>query len=254
MQKSHNEGRKGLTTVFSFSTEFKKETEKYTKIDVVLSLVVLFTTFLLLYLQYIFVDALTEMFYGTINHIIPAFLLSGVFPGIVIGMVFLVCKIRKQKIIKQSFDKHSAIKSLIVGFGLAVVHVTVLLTLTRRDQFTGIRDDLDIAQFIALIAIQLVYVAFMEELLIRAYVAPRFFGVFNRKVFSVVLVGAMFVLLHVPTRMLASDAPFITAFLSPLIFEIPLHAIFFWLYAKFNNIFGPVLYHFILNTAWVFVA
>jgi len=220
-----------------------------------LSLVVFILAFLLFYAAAHFAGVwmYADMDEGFIRYL-AAIVITVVPSLIVIGLVFLACKIRKQKIMKPSFNKSLTIKSLIVGFIVGTIHILLLLLVTRRDQFTGIREDLDLVFFITALIAQIVLVVFMEELLARAYWSPRFYGVLESKIFSIIVVGAMFSFLHVPTRMFQHDATFLQALLSPLIVDTLIHSLLFWIYAKYNNIFGPMLYHLIINFVWWMVA
>ena len=244
-----------LKAAIAPNKDFIEETKKFDKWDMQLSLVVFILAFLLLYVAAHFAGVLTyaDMEEGFIRYF-AATAIAAAPSLIVIGLVFLACKIRKQKIMKPSFNKSNTVKSLIVGFIVGTIHISLLLLVIWRDQFTGIREDLDLVFFITSLIAQIVFIVFMEELLVRAYMGPRFYGVFENKIFSIIVVGAMFSFLHVPARMFQNDATFWQTFLDPLITDTLIHSLLFWIYAKYNNIFGPMLYHLIINFVWWMVA
>jgi membrane protease YdiL (CAAX protease family) len=233
-----------LSYIFKPHEDFINETRGYGKSDALLALALYAVVFLVLYVLATNVDAVVALISGSA----PLALLAGHSHAVVaIGGVFLICKIRKQKFLGSSFSKSLALKSLACGFFFGAIHIALLVVPVR--QHIALRGDIGLFAFLLMILTQLFLVAFMEELLIRAFIGPRFYGVFKNKVFAVVLVGVLFGLLHAPARTIRYETSLLIAFSTPLISEIMLNAVFFWLYARFNNIFGPILYHFMINMA-----
>ena len=155
-----------LTGVIRPHEDFLEETKRYNKVDVRLAWIVYAIVFLILWVQVVYHEFLSNFFELLPQNIFNVFLvnlINGIFPGIVIGMVFLVCKIRKQGILRFSFNKKLTAQSLVGGFVLGVV------VIFWRGGLIGIRDDLNVTVLISSILMYLIYVAFMEELLIQNF-------------------------------------------------------------------------------------
>jgi membrane protease YdiL (CAAX protease family) len=225
---------------------FTESTKQFSKTDVYLSYVLAVATFAIIWAVAVATPALAEGA-GYVTQTLAS-LSQIILP---IALVFLFCKLRGQTILRHSFNKQLAVKSLAVGFILGVVH-SALLILPMRPHVIGVREDAPTYALI-LMGILLVFTAFHEEF-IRAYITPRFMGVFKSKAWGVILAGVIFSFMHVFARgMRSPDATVLTISIGSLLGDIALHALYMWLYAKYNNVFGPTLYHFMINfMGWMF--
>lgn len=183
-------------------------------------------------------DALTEIYIVSV---------TGIFSMIFIGLVFLICLIRRQKLVTIGFSKTQAKKSFILGILLFGI-VTILCSI--RAIFSGSRIQTDINLIIISIIYYLIFIAFMEELIFRAYIGTRLFGFFKNKKLSIAIVGIMFSLEHIPFYMIISQvslAAYISSHFVNLISLAIIHILYQWLYAKYNSIIAPTILHFIWN-------
>lgn len=183
-------------------------------------------------------NALTEIYMVSV---------TGIYSMIFIGLVFLFCKIRRKKLVTIGFSMTQAKKSFIFGillFGLVAILCSV------RVIFSGSIIQTDIKLIMIKIIYYLIFIAFMEELIFRAYIGTRFFGFFKNKKLSIAIVGIMFSLEHIPFYMIISQvslAAYISSNFSKLITLAIIHILFQWLYAKYNSIIAPTILHFIWN-------
>lgn len=183
-------------------------------------------------------NALTEIYTVSV---------TGIYSMIFIGLVFLFCIIRRQKLVTIGFSKTQAKKSFILGillFGLVAILCSIKVI------FSDSIIQTDIKLIIIKIIYYLIFIAFMEELIFRAYIGTRFFGFFKNKKLSIAIVAIMFSLEHILFHMIISQvslAAYISSNFSNLIYIALLHILFQWLYAKYNSILAPTILHFIWN-------
>jgi len=158
-----------ITKLFRPHDNFLESTKNFKKVDVYLSyalfLFIFFSLWLITENAAFFVESNQR---GEI--VILMTIMIGIFPTIMsIALVFVFCKIRKQSIMRAGFNRSLALKSLFAGFMLGALHLVLI-----RGRFAGVRDDLMVHTFFIALFVQLTLV-FMEELVFRAYITPRFF-------------------------------------------------------------------------------
>lgn len=172
------------------------------------------------------------------------FIVTGIFSMIFIGLVFLFCIIRRQKLITIGFSKTLAKKSFI--FGLLLFGFVVILYSIRAIFSGSVQTDINL--IIINIIYYLIFIAFMEELIFRAYIGTRLFGFFKNKKLSIAIVGIMCSFEHIPFYMIISQvslAAYISSHFYNLISLAIIHILFQWIYSKYNSIIAPTILHFI---------
>jgi len=161
---------------------------------------------------------------------------------IVVGIVFILVRVKSQKILSLGLGKKNILKSL--GLAVAMCAVFSLFHIGRifSDHYT-------FSTSMLAPTISLLFVAsFKEELLFRAYVGPRFYGIFKDKGLSVFVTGLSFAAMHIITRIGAVVMGFdhnwiLSELIILMVIWVIFHALYHWLYAKYNNIWGPTLLH-----------
>ena len=230
----------GNQRVLGANNEYLQQTKEYGSKDGLLAIILFSIEILgLFFVGKLFMqkgDGLTETYIVTV---------TGIFSIILIGLVFLFCIIRRQKLNTIGFSKIQAKKSFILGiilFGVVIILWSIFAILSG----SNIQKDTNL--IIIRIVYYLIFIAFMEELIFRAYIGTRLYGFFMNKKLSIVIVGIMFSFSHIPFQMIISQVSLITYisdnFFS-LIFLAILHMLFQWLYAKYNSIIAPTMIHFI---------
>jgi uncharacterized protein len=228
--------------VLGVNNEYLLQTNEYGGKDALLALILFIIEMLgLSFVGKLFLqkgDALTETYIVCI---------TGIFSMIFIVLVFLFCVIRRQKLITIGFSRTQAKKSFLLGiilFGFVVIFSSIGAILT------GSIIQTDIKLIIIRIIYYLIFIAFMEELVFRAYIGTRLFGFFKNKKLSIVIVGIMCSFEHIPFYMIISQVS-LTEYISSHFFNLLslaiIHSLFQWLYAKYNSIIAPTILQFIWN-------
>jgi membrane protease YdiL (CAAX protease family) len=229
-----------LKKVFSFVNEYKLETKQFKKIDLVLS-ILLYTSVLIIYyfMGQIFVSekiSLTEEF---------LFIVTGIVSLIIIGIVFAFCLLRRQKLSSIGFCTKKLKQSLISGLVVAVI-VIIIFSIVNIITEESIRKDIPF--IIQRFFYYLIFIAFVEELVFRGYIGTRLYGCLKNKFLAVTITGVLFVFMHSPFQMVMSNMT-ILEYLSNswanLIFIFFLHFFMQLLYAKYNSLIAPTIFHFV---------
>jgi len=175
--------------------------------------------------------------------------------GIIIGISLVITplvitQIKKQELFPK-FNKKKVFKSL----RLALVFSAALSL-----PFIGsiVENGFSVAEtprISILTAILLFILAFGERVFYTAFVGPRFYGAFTKKGLSIFVTGLMFAMGHflttganlVNSGLSLLSATVVTGVVFSTLYYLLAHALFHWMYAKYNNIWGPAFLHFYLN-------
>jgi membrane protease YdiL (CAAX protease family) len=222
--------------------EYVQQTKEYGRIDALFALIVyVVMIFLFLLMGKLFVyksSTLTEVY---------IFVITGIFTLFLIGFVFLLCSIRKQNLMTVGFSMTYAIQSFGMGMFLFMI-VIALKVITSVNNGSTIQTDIGL--IVMKIIYYLIFIAFMEEVVIRGYIGTRLYGYFTNKRLSIVIVGIMFSLEHIPFQMMYAQMSlmeYISQNWGYLVYTAAFHFILQWLYAKYNSIIAPTIFHFIWN-------
>ncbi len=232
--------------VLGANEEYVQQTMKYGRTDALLAFSIFVVMLFLFGLMgkvfgYLVNDfRITETF---------SFYVTGIISLFLIALVFLLCFIRKQKFTTIGFGKTHAIKSLSMGIMIFII-VIALKGIIPVVSGSGIQTD------IGLIAMKtiyfLVFVAFMEEIIIRGYIGTRLYGYFRNKGLSIIIVGLMFSIEHIPFQLMFTQMNLLEYIIMNRHYLIVLtifHFLLQWLYSKYNSIIAPTIFHFI----WDFI-
>jgi len=184
----------------------------------------------------------------------------GVFLALTMVVVpLLITHFRKQRLASLGFDasKKNIIKSLLLT-GIFMLFVTLLHldSILSGNRFS-LGDTFALSVFTVILVLSL---TFGEQMFYRAYIGPRLYGTFKRKALSVIVTGLLFGIGHIiqfgigfVTLLGAGVSTYQAVAHMPISILVGLfnfsvfHAIFHWLYAKYNSIWSPVLFHFYFN-------
>jgi membrane protease YdiL (CAAX protease family) len=100
----------------------------------------------------------------------------------------------------------------------------------------------------------LICIAFVEEVAFRGFLQTRLFGLIKNKWVSIIVVGVMFALMHVPFQMVQANMTaieFIVYDLQHLMMTMITHIYLVYLYTRDNNILAPTIAHAIMNFSYV---
>lgn len=170
------------------------------------------------------------------------------------GLIFLLAKLRKQKVLSSSFNKSNTLKSLRAGLIIcAAVYLLSLISPAHRPHNLRIREDLDFVLVSTYMFTIVIATGFFEEFTFRAYIGPRLYGSFKRKDMSMVFGGFLFAIMHgaieIGAILLGGSPTWIwNMSFSRIILLTVVGALLQWFYAKYNNIWGPVAVHAFANS------
>jgi membrane protease YdiL (CAAX protease family) len=244
-----NDEIKETQQVLGANNEYMQQTKEYGRTDALLAL-------LLFIIEMLGLSFVGELFLQKGSALSETFIVSvtGIFSVINIGLVFLFCILRRQKLITIGFSKTQAYKSFILGvilFGFVAIFCSI------KAIISGSAIQTDIKLIIIRIMYYLIFIAFMEELIFRAYIGTRLFGFFKNKRLSIVIVGTMFSFEHIPFYMIISQmslTEYISTHFFNLIYLALIHILFQWLYSRNNSIIAPTILHFIWDyIQWIII-
>ncbi len=230
------------SVVLGANKEYIQQTKKYNKNDAILAFALYILMLLvLLWIGKIFVQKNLNM---TETYL---FLITGIYSLTFIVLVFIICLMRKQKLVTVGFSMKQAKKSLIIGIiSLAVTAGLFCIWFA----ITGPTIRTDYIIIVMRVIYYLIFIGFTEELVFRGYIGTRLYGYFANKQNSVAIVGIMFSLMHIPFHMTIAQISFIeyisTNWINLIILAIT-HCGFQWLYSKYNSIIAPTILHFLID-------
>lgn len=224
--------------------EYELQTISYGRVDAIFALtlyivmIIMFSIMGQLFLQR--GSSLTETY---------VFWTTGIVALLLIVLVFILCYIRKQKFVSVGFSKSNIFMSFRMGLSISAIVISIKGLLPIM---LGSAVQTDIGLIIMKVVYYFVFIAFMEELVMRGYIGTRLYGYIRNKRLSIVIVGIMFSLLHIPLQIMITQMSlieYISLNFGNLIYFIIFHFVFQWLYSKYNSIVAPTILHFI----WDFI-
>ena len=233
---------------FKVSESYVKETRRYYKTDAWLAILIWFVwciTLLALYwsVRFFALAQETEIYYPVPAAAIVILCLI-VFT---IGPLFLAGKLRKQKVLSIGFKRANVLKSLALGGSFSLLYVllyellfNLIVRVLAADQPRSFELNAPTAWILLTAFNGVVIIPFLEEVIFRSYIGTRLYGVFKDKFSAIFVTGLLFALPHY-------IAPGININIGSMVFFVSAHCLFHWMYAKYNNIWGPMLLHACIN-------
>ena len=135
-----------------------------------------------------------------------------------------------------------------------VLVVILMISMPSRPSFTFNFDAnlAGVAHFVFALFGALITTALVEEAVFRGYMGACFYGRFKHKFWAIFLIGFLFSIAHAYSGIGVEPIGFLE-FVFTGMFQgnfsmlFLMHLIFHWLYARYNNIYGPILLHFLIN-------
>lgn len=178
--------------VLGANKEYVQQTKVYGKKDALLSFVIFGIVFGSMFLLQQLIK-----YRGLGSSTKLVFITSGVISFFLIGIVLLFCFLRKQKANTIGFS----ITEMKQSFYTGVIGFTVTLVLkwlTKISSKQRILEGVTKESFVMNVVYLLVFVALMEELVFRGYIATRLYGTYKNKWLSIATVGMMSAIIHIP--------------------------------------------------------
>lgn len=225
-----------MNKAFATDPTYKQMTQAYGKKDAFLAIGV-YACVILLYLGAGYLRMTTG---STVPSILANVLL--------IALVFLLVRIRGQKLSTVGFTMRNFKRSLIVGTGTGLVLsicANVIPGLLSGGRWVGLGEALWNLFYM------LVIIAFMEELVFRGYIQTRLYGAIKSDAAAVVVCGLLFAGMHIPFQLFNRSGGDLAAFLSEngswLLSTFVIHIAINFLYRKYNSLVAPTAFHFLVN-------
>ena len=174
------------------------------------------------------------------------FILYIPFSLVILLPVFITLKVRRQNFSSIGLKSDKALKSIILGivFSIPLVIPSIISSVNRGMSL------LSLPNLILLFLYFLLEIALVEELSFRGFIQTRIQGLIKVKWLSIVIVGIMFALMHIPFQMLLRDmklVEFIKTDAIHLITTFVIHIYLVFLYTRDDNIICPTVAHLLIN-------
>jgi membrane protease YdiL (CAAX protease family) len=222
--------------IFATDPSYKLMIAMYRKTDALLATGV----YLCLILMYLVAGYLLM----TSGSILPAILVN----ILLMAIVLLVVRIRKQKLSTVGFTFHNFKRALIVGTATGLIFSVcgnIIPTILSGGEWTGW--DSILWNFFYM----LINIALIEELVFRGYIQTRLYGVFKSDVSSIIVGGLLFMGSHIPFQLFNRNGGNIIEFISGnylwLFSTFVIHLFFNFLYRKYNSLTASTASHFLMN-------
>lgn len=234
---------------FGASEEYLNQMAEYSPVDALFALLLWCVCVIL----YFFMGSLFNRL-GTELTQTKTFWITGFFSLIQIGLVFLLCRIRRQPPRTFGFSRNRAVSAL--WSGGAIMALIVLIGAGIMILGKG-KIQTDGALLMQRGVYYLFFISLTEELIFRGYIGTRLSGLIHHPLLSNCLTGILFALLHIPFQMVIAQVGFFSYLAQNWGNLIPLigfHFFFQWLYARNNSLIAPVLVHFVWDyIGWMMI-
>jgi len=164
---------------------------------------------------------------------------------VILSSIFILLRLRKQKLASVGITKNNFFKSLLVGSVLGVIVLIVRMQSGSLMDFSY--DNFSISHIYSIFYFFLI-ISLTEEILFRGYIQTRIYGIAKSKFSAIIVVGMLCALTHVIVDLVAYNLieNYVARGWSILGLVIS-HIFFNLLYAKYNNLIGPVILHGFVN-------
>lgn len=207
----------------------------------VVSLMLYGMNVLLMYLMSLWIVHTPAIYQSQTNmYLLQAFQVT-----VVLFLAFVLAKLDGKPLFHIKGNKKGIMSSTLIGLCILILiyfcsGLQNKLTISYITQHMG--------TLFLLMCYQLYCVAFFEEIIMRACIGTRFH--IGNKWISMILVGVLFMLAHVPSQMVLQQVGFleyISSMSMKLLNVVLLHIGFQLFYHRFSSVSGPVLVHFALD-------
>ena len=232
-----------------FKVQFDDSVKEYNKVDGILAIAYFFyeIAFAMVAGFFIFHTNLVEQLFSwskiptkaifTIVLYIPIALIEA-------GPVFIILKCRKQSLKSIGLKKEKILKCILLGILFSIPPTLCNAFSMKFGNMLSLLDSFWMFVY------DLFEIAFVEEIIFRGFIQTRIQGLIRSKWTSIILVGIMFSLSHIPFNLFkynVSLVGFVTMNFRGLITTCLIHIYFVYLYTRDNNIFAPVVAHAIMD-------
>lgn len=160
--------------------------------------------------------------------------------------IFIIIKVKKQNLKSIGLKKDKSLKSIFLGivFSLPILISTVVKSINNGNHI------IISSNLILLFIYFLIEIAFVEEIVFRGFIQTRIQGLIKSKWTSIIIVGFMFSLMHIPFQLVRANMPLSEFILNDyvhLIFTFIMHIYFVYIYTRDNNIVSSSITHTLID-------
>jgi len=168
-----------------------------------------------------------------------------------VGLVFYLVWKNKQGLASLGIQRRGLVKSLVVGGAIWIIPAIIYNSPDiELRSFGEVFGHMGTPGFVAFAFATIVFAnLFLERLLFTSFIGSRLYGIMRSPKFSIFITAIFCALLHLVVPIISAiinDAPFRFS-LGSFVNHAWLHFLIHWVHAKFNNIAGPMLLHFLLG-------
>lgn len=164
--------------------------------------------------------------------------------------IFIILKVRKQSIKSIGLKKEKWLKSVVIGL---VASIPFLIANVSGAISEGKTLNTNWAEVICLFLYFLLCISLTEEVAFRGFIQTRIQGLIKNKWVSILTVGLLFGLSHIPFQMInanKSAIDFIIYDWSHLLTTCVIHIGLVYLYTRDHNIIAPTIAHALMDFSY----
>mgnify|MGYP000848135267 CR=1 FL=1 len=161
----------------------------------------------------------------------------------ILPIIFII-QFRKQSISSLGIRKANVVKSIFLGilFSLPFLIPNIKNGIIYNYEFKNV--EFLIWDFLYF----LISIALVEEIIFRGFIQIRIRGIIKDKWLSILIVGIMCSIMHIPFQMMNSNLSLVEFIdMTYLIKLVIMHIYFVYIYTRDNNIIAPIVAHTIIN-------
>lgn len=154
--------------------------------------------------------------------------------------------VRNQTMESIGFGKRNLIKSIKLGiiFGLTIFLINLIPGIFSGRQFNSI------SKLGSSFVYYFIIIGLVEEIFFRGFIQTRIYGLCKKPIMAISITAFMFMSMHIPFQMGLAQMDLLTYVSNnfvTLIFTFGWHIVFNFMYAKYNSIAAPLIFHTIMN-------
>ncbi|MBK1813220.1 CPBP family intramembrane metalloprotease [Clostridium sp. YIM B02505] len=160
--------------------------------------------------------------------------------------VFIFIKVRKQGLRSIGLKKDKILKSIFLGiiFSMPFNIPLIISEISEKGKILGLTN------LILTFVYFFIEIALVEEISFRGFIQTRIQSLIKSKWVSILVVGVMFALMHIPFQIIKANMPlgdFIVKDSFHLVFTFVIHVYLVYIYTRDNNIISSSITHTLID-------
>ena len=228
------------------SIKLKGKNDEYDLKDGICAISIFLYIFILTYLFFLFIykSNLNRIMMESFNNeYLYKFIIKTIIAILQVFPIFVIIYSRMQSLISIGIHKYDLLKSIYIGILFSIPLILIKIPGVQINNFT-------VSIYILNIIEQLILTALFEELIFRGFIQSRIRGIIKNKLFSIILVGIMFGVVHIPSIIVSNKGNFINLIIPiciSILWRMCMHIYFNYAYTKNNSLVSSTIPHAINN-------